>query len=113
VLLTPAGGPTQCCEQHSIDAITATATTEHLARAMRHQRECDGLISPRLHRSRTELGAGSVGAHDHFWVQASIGSRTVDFDPTFATAQVGQHFTDATENFATDRIPEALYHRVP
>ena len=102
-------------EQKSIDAVTAAAAT----RATAHHTEADASATVlRAIVAKAGLPAGPdwratqvAALRDHFWVQASVDGRTIDFDPSFAAAQPGQRFTEPAETFAADQLPDALYHR--
>jgi hypothetical protein len=49
---------------------------------------------------------------DHYWVQATINDQTTDLDPSFADAQIGQKFTEATNTFEPDGLPDELVQRI-
>jgi len=47
---------------------------------------------------------------EHYWVRLHAGGSSLDADPSFAGAQLGQTFAAATGTFA--EVPEALRHQV-
>jgi len=49
---------------------------------------------------------------DHFWVQASIDGRQVDFDPSFKAAAPNQRLVDSAEAFSPGRLPASFYQRL-
>lgn len=49
---------------------------------------------------------------EHYWVQATINDQTTDLDPSLADAQMGQKFTDATNTFEPDGLPDELVQRI-
>ncbi len=49
-------------------------------------------------------------ARDHFWVELDSGGGFQAADPTFASAQIGQVLTTATQTFA--EVPDELRHKV-
>lgn len=52
-------------------------------------------------------------AREHYWIQyLDANERWVDLDPAFADAQPGKAFVSAAGVFATDSIPEELYHHL-
>lgn len=49
---------------------------------------------------------------DHYWVQATIDDKSVDLDPSSATAQLGQSLCTAAETLDADSLPDKLYQRL-
>jgi hypothetical protein len=56
----------------------------------------------------TQLGR----LQDHFWVRASAGGQTLDFDSAFAFAKPGQSFAEAVETFQPEHVPDQHRHRL-
>lgn len=53
--------------------------------------------------------AAPAPAADHYWVQAQIGGKTVDFDPSPAGDESGASPSAATGSYAADALPSGLY----
>jgi len=63
------------------------------------------------------VGADATGRQvetlqDHYWVQANIDEQTVDLDPAFSSAQLGQKFAEAEETLDPEGLPDNLFQQI-
>jgi hypothetical protein len=114
----PAIPPTALSDRDRQRAAPILAEAE--SRARTHHLEAEAIIRTlaasieraglphRQDRRESQLTA----LQDHFWVQATIGNRQVDLDPSFKEAGPGQRPAEVAEIFSPDNMPQAAYQHL-